>query len=173
MRGLALTLLIGASAVAVAASAADFAAPPRKPGLWKQTIATTHGGKASPPMSMSLCIDASVDKQMTVFSQGMGKQVCSSQSMSRTATGFKFASVCSMGAAGTISSEGALTGDLNKSYKMDVKGNVSGAAMAAMNGPSQTTITSTWSGPCPATMHPGDMTMANGMQINILGLTRR
>ena len=173
MRGLVLTLLIGASAVAVAASAADLVAPPRKPGLWKQTIVSTHGGKAAAPMSMSLCIDASVDKQMTVFSQGMGKQVCSSQSMSKTAGGYKFASVCNMGPAGTISSAGTLTGDLNKSYRMDVKGDVSGSSVAAMNGPSQTTITSTWSGPCPAGVHPGDMTMSNGMQINILGLTRR
>ena len=154
MRGLVLTLLIGASAVAVAASAADLVAPPRKPGLWKQTIVSTHGGKAAAPMSM-------------------GKQVCSSQSMSKTAGGYKFASVCNMGPAGTISSAGTLTGDLNKSYRMDVKGDVSGSSVAAMNGPSQTTITSTWSGPCPAGVHPGDMTMSNGMQINILGLTRR
>jgi len=170
MRVLTLAILIGFSTATYTALAADFPAPARKPGLWKQTITSARAGQPSPPMTSTICLDASVDKTMGVFGNSMGRQVCSKNTVTRTATGYTFASVCQMGGAGTTTSQGSATGDFSRAYKVAMRSTTTGAAMAAMNGASTTTIDAAWSGPCPAGQKPGDMTMPNGMRVNMISM---
>lgn len=162
-----LTLVLIASAFAVQA-AAQPAMPSRKPGLWKQTIASAKAGKAQPPMVSTICMNAAVDKAMSVFGQNAGQSSCTSNTVSRTPTGYKFASVCKFPGAGTISSQGTASGDFNTSYKVVMNSVTTGAPMAAMNGASSTTITATWAGACPAGTKPGDMTMPGGIKVNMM-----
>jgi hypothetical protein len=166
------TLVLIASAFAVQA-AAQPAMPSRKPGLWKQTIASSRAGKAQPPLVSTICMDPTVDKAMSVFGQNAGQSACSSNAVSRTPTGYKFGSVCKMGGAGTITSQGAASGDFNTNYKVVMNSVTTGASMAAMNGASSTTITATWAGACPAGTKPGDMTMPGGIKINMLSAMAR
>jgi hypothetical protein len=166
------TLILIASAVAVQASAQP-ATPARKPGLWKQTIASTQGGKAQPPVSSTICLDASVDKALSVFSQNMERGACSANKVDRTPTGYRFASTCKFAGAGTVVTNGTASGDFNSSYKVAMNSVISGASMAAMNGASSTTITAVWAGACPAGTKPGDMTMPGGIKINMMAAMAR
>ncbi len=166
------TLVLIASAFAVQA-AAQPAMPARKPGLWKQTLASSQGGKAEPPMVSTICIDAAVDKAISVFGQNVGQTSCSSNTMSRTPTGYRFASVCKFPGSGTITSQGTASGDFNSNYKVVMNSVTSGASMAALNGASSTTITATWTGACPAGTKPGDMSMPGGMKVNVLTAMKR
>jgi hypothetical protein len=170
-----LTLILIASAVAVHA-AAQPAMPARKAGLWKQTVASSKGGQAQPPLVSTICMNAAVDKAMSVFGQNAGQSTCSSNTVTRTPAGYRFASVCKFAGAGTISSQGTASGDFNTNYKVVMNSVTTGAAMAAMNGASSTTITATYAGACPAGSKPGDMTMPGGIKVNMLsamGAARR
>ncbi len=169
MRG-AVLLTLAALGAASAGSAADFTAPPRRAGLWKQTISSSKAGQAQPPMSSTICMDAAVDKAMSVFGAGAGRQACASNTITKTATGYRFASVCQMGPSGTISSQGVASGDFSKAYKVSMTSNTTGAAMAQMNGASATEISAVWAGPCPADQKPGDMVLPGGMKMNMLSL---
>jgi hypothetical protein len=169
MHRLGIALLIGATMTATLAQAADFAPPARKSGLWKQTITSTQAGApAQPPMTSTICIDPSVDRAVSVFGAGMGKQACTSNTITRTSAGYSFASVCQMGPGGTVRSQGSATGDFSKAYRVSMKSTTTGAAMAQMNGASATNVTAAWSGPCPAGQKPGDMVMPGGIKMNVL-----
>ncbi len=169
---LRVSLVLVAGLFAVQA-AAQPALPSRKPGLWKQTISSAKGGAPQPPIVSTLCMDASVDKAMSVFGASAGQSSCTSNTVQRTPTGYKFASVCKFAGAGTISSQGVASGDFNSNYKVTMNSVTTGAAMAAMNGATSTTITATWAGACPAGTKPGDMTLPGGMKINMLSAMAR
>jgi hypothetical protein len=162
-----LTLVLIASLFAGQAVAQP-AMPSRKPGLWKQSIATSRGGQAQPPLVTTICLDAKVDKALSVFGHNAGQSSCSSNSVTRTPAGYRFASVCKFAGAGTISSQGTASGDFNTNYKVVMNSVTTGASMAAMNGATTTTITATWAGACPAGTRPGDMTMPGGIKVNML-----
>jgi hypothetical protein len=165
-------LVLMASIFAVPA-AAQPVLPSRKPGLWKQTIASSKGGNAQAPMVTTICMDASVDKAMSVFGQNAGRSSCSSNTVNRTPTGYKFSSTCKFAGAGTITTQGVATGDFNSNYKVAMNSVTSGASMAAMNGASATTIAAVWTGACPAGTKPGDMTMPGGIKVNMMSAMAR
>lgn len=169
MRGGALVLLAGLGAAAAAAAQAA-EQPARRPGLWKMTVATTMGSKAQTPMASTLCIDPSVDKAVGVMDSGLSNKLCSSTTLTRTPTGYAYSGSCSMGEAGTIKSQGTITGDFTTGYKASGDSVISGSSAPAMNGRSTTEITAAWSGPCPAGQKPGDMVLGNGMKLNIMSL---
>ena len=141
--------------------------PSRKAGLWEQQIST-----ANMHQTMKMCLDESVEQKMKWWgSQAQNKQSnCEQESITPHAGGgWDFHSVCKMGESGTITSDGSATGDFGSHYTVEIKSVTSGSPMAQANGPHVTTIEATWTGPCPADMKPGDMEMAGGMKINMLG----
>lgn len=153
-------LIAGFTFVATQAFAAP-AAPPRKPGLWSQTIAT---GSAR-PMTMKLCIDAATNAKISAF----GSQApASRQSTSPIPGGWRFQSVCDMGPGGKMTSSGTATGDFNSAYTVKATTVTTGAAHPGGNGTHNMTMTAKWEGACPAGMKGGDMTMPGGMKVNIL-----
>jgi len=153
-----------------AASAGAF--PARKAGLWVETM--TRDGKTGPMGgSIKMCIDAATDAKLSTFGHQMGKSACHQQSTTRGPDGsYHFATTCTVGAAGTIVSNGSATGDFSSKYVIHDESNVSGAPVAAMNGRHVTEITATYQGPCPPDMVPGDMQMGEGMKVNINRLPR-
>ncbi|MDB5423888.1 MAG: hypothetical protein JWQ29_1304 [Phenylobacterium sp.] len=154
-----------AAAPAVASAPAGPMTPPeRKAGLWTQTMST---GKMT--QTTRICFSDAVNKKMTIWGQQGALDMCSQHSMTPTLGGWKFSSTCSMGASGTIVSEGEAKGDFGSHYTVHIKSSTTGAASPQMNGAHEMTMEGTWQGPCPADFKPGDMEV-NGMKINMLDM---
>lgn len=144
--------------------------PPRKAGLWEMKIST-----AGMNQTMKQCLDETVDQKMKLWgsqAQKGGKSDCEQQTITPHAGGgWDFHAVCKMGESGTVTSDGSATGDFGSHYKVEMNSVTSGSPMAQANGAHKTTIEAAWTGPCPPDMKPGDMEMAGGMKINMLGGT--
>ncbi|MGZ6038998.1 MAG: DUF3617 domain-containing protein [Phenylobacterium sp.] len=148
--------------------------PSRRAGLWEQTLSSDREDKAGKGIqqTISMCIDAAFDQKMKVWGSQAGKSECSEQSVkTHLGGGWDFHAVCKMGESGTVTSDGAATGDFNSHYKVEVNSVTTGSPMAQANGAHKMTIEATWKGPCPADMKAGDMRMGNGMTINMAGGT--
>jgi len=154
-----------ASASASAPASASLTPPTRKVGLWEQTMST---GKMT--QTSRICFSDEVNKQMTFWGQKGGETQCSERSITPTLGGWKFASTCNLGAAGTIKSQGEAKGDFGTHYTVNIKSSTTGAAAPQMNGEHEMTLEATWKGPCPPDFKPGDMEV-NGMKINMLAMT--
>ena len=99
MRVLAFAVL-AAVGLATAAAAADSFTPVRKPGLWRQSMSINRAGGQAQTMKSTLCREASVDKAAATFGSGVGKPACSRTTITKTPTGYSFASVCELCQAG-------------------------------------------------------------------------
>jgi hypothetical protein len=155
-----------AGPAAAKAPAAPLAPPERKVGLWEQKMSTAGMTQVS-----RVCISDEVNKQMSLWGQQSGKDMCQRQSISPTPGGWKFSSSCNMGSGGTIVSEGEAKGDFGSRYTVDIKSSTTGAAAPQMNGEHAMTLEATWKGPCPPDFKPGDMELSGGMKINMLTMT--
>jgi len=183
MRTLTVGLLVGAAALSLAAcnkskdttdarNPADVAAAPegsplnpkRKPGLWEQSI--TMAGQPA-PMLIKLCLDEATDAKMSAFGNQASKDACSENTVTKTADGYSFKSVCDMGQGGVATAQGKAVGDMSSSYTVDMTSVTTGAALASANGTSRMQMTAKWVGPCPAGMAPGMMEMPGGLQVNV------
>jgi hypothetical protein len=69
----------------------------------------------------------------------------------------------------TTTSHAVVTGSFDSAYTMTVTTQGDGVA----GGTRTVTITAKWLGPCAADQRPGDMTMPNGMTVNILEIQKR
>ena len=152
-----------ASATAPAAPARPMTPPPRKAGLWEQTVSM-----AQMTQSTKVCLDAATDKQMTWWGSQAAKSTCAEQNITaHPGGGWDFHSVCKSPGGGTTTSDGTASGDFNSHYKVDVTSTTAGGPMPQANGVHKISIEATWQGPCPADMKPGDMEMPGGMKINM------
>jgi hypothetical protein len=151
----------GAGAVAVSQM------PTRKAGLWEQSM--VHDGAAPGIMGkVRACIDAASERKLSLFGGRMRAGKCSRWSVSRALNGaYHFTTTCDMDEAGVTTTAGTLTGDLGRAYHIHSLSNTTGSSIPSMNGPHVTDITSTYLGPCPAGMIPGDVVMANGIKVNV------
>lgn len=156
--------LVAVSLVCLAVPAsAQIAAPQRRAGYWEQTMSM-----ASPrPMTMKsqFCTDATVEKKMSALGQASPGQACAPPTVTRTAGGVSFESTCKIGAT-TTHTRGTAIGDFNSSYRVVMDSEMS--PPVAGRAKSQVQVDNKWLGPCPAGKKPGDMTMSNGMTINII-----
>ena len=152
-----------APAAAAAPQTASMTPPERKAGLWEQKMSTAGMTQVS-----RICFSDEVNKKMSLWGQQGGEEMCSQQSVTPTAGGWKFSSTCNMGSGGTIVSSGEAKGDFGTHYTVDMKSSTTGAAAPQMNGEHAMTLEATWKGPCPADFKPGDMELPGGMKINML-----
>lgn len=145
------------------------AMPARTPGLWEQKVSAEGRTQVS-----RICLDKAVEQRFTWWGQHASQGACGQAKVTpRPGGGWNFASSCDMGRAGKTSTEGAVTGDFAKSYRLTAKSTVSGAASPDMNGAHEMTLEATWQGPCPAGMQPGDMLLPGGMKINMAQIPAR
>jgi hypothetical protein len=94
--------------------------------------------------------------------------MCENHAITRDADGaYHFTSSCDMGPGGHLMSRGLLTGDLANRYRVHTQNDISGAAIASMNGRHTVDIEADYLGPCPAGMKPGDVMIANGLKTNL------
>ena len=69
-----------------------------------------------------------------------------------------------------VTTTGKATGDFNSKYVIKATSVTTGSSMAQTNGTHEMEMTGTWEGACPANMKPGDMTLPNGMTMNLNSL---
>lgn len=151
-----------AKTAAASAPAGPVSPPKRKPGLWSQTVST-----AGMTQTMKLCLDEATEAKMTVWGQQASKDICARNQVTPTPGGWTFVSECDMGQAGKVTTTGQATGDFNSKYQIKATSVTTGSTMAQANGSHEMVMTGTWEGACPANMKPGDMTMPNGMTMNL------
>ena len=156
-------------ALATPANALDL--PTRKAGLWEMTM-DFHNGRL-PQRTMKQCTDAASDKLMNMNFAGPNEQACSKKDIVRNAQGVVIDSVCNFSGA-TTTSHAVVTGSFDSAYAVDVTSTRQGAPAPGMaaSGGTHMTITAKWVGPCAAGARPGDVTMANGMTMNVLDLQK-
>lgn len=156
-----------AAAPAKAPAAADFTAPKRKPGLWTQTVTT-----AGMTQTVRLCTDATTEEKLSVWGGQSTRDQCARQDIRQGPGGsIAFESVCEMGAGGTVTTTGAMTGDFSSAYVVKARSVTTGAAAPQMNGEHDMTMEAKYQGPCPADFRPGDMEVAQGVKFNVVEMS--
>lgn len=163
MRGL-LSFGIGGCALALLTMGATAdELPLRKPGLWEMKIAKV--GSQLPALTTQQCTDPSVDKEMVNTVSPIAKQICSKQSLQKTATGYVNDTVCTVAGA-TITSHSEISGDFDSAYTVTTEAKTD-------KGPEQlrdttTKIEAKWLGDCKPGQKPGDIVMpGGGFKLNI------
>lgn len=160
----------GAPAPAASAAVAGPATPPpRKPGLWTQTVSMGDFNQTT-----RLCLDETTDKAMSIWGAQMSKDMCEKNEMTRGLDGsWRFTSVCDMGSGGKSTTSGLASGDFNTKYKVEAETTTEGASAPQMNGARKMVLEATWQGPCPEGFKPGDMELPGGMKMNLTDLGAR
>jgi hypothetical protein len=154
---------VSAAATAPEASIGPSTTPPRKPGLWAQTISTGRMQQTT-----RICLDAATERKLAWWGAQAGKQTCAQQTVAPApGGGWAFHSVCASPSGGTVASDGAASGDFGSHYKVEATSTTTGGPMPEANGVHKMTLEATWQGPCPADMKPGDMQLPGGMKMNM------
>jgi hypothetical protein len=144
-------------------ASAQLTAPQRRAGYWEQTV--SMAAPRAMTMKSQFCTDPTVEKRVSALGQAGPGQNCPPPTVVRTPGGFTFESTCQM-AGRTTHTKGTATGDFQSSYRLVMDSQMT--PPIAGQGSSRMQIDSKWLGPCPAGKKPGDMTMPNGMTVNIL-----
>ncbi len=139
--------------------------PHRKAGLWKltQTVSGVDGVRTS-----ELCIDEASEAKSSLWSAGSSQKLCTVTGLSRGVDGsIRVASTCKMGSAGTISTVAVVSGDYSSRYSVHSDSTIRGAAFAPMNGQRSMVVNAEWTGPCPAGLVGGDMSVPGMGKVNM------
>jgi hypothetical protein len=163
-------LLLAFCIAAVPAFAVDL--PTRKAGLWEMTM-DFHNSRL-PHQTMKQCTDAASDRLMNMNFAGSNEQACSKKEIVRNGAGYVVDSVCSFGGI-TTTSHAVVTGSFDSAYAVEVASTRRGGPhMPGLpaNGETHMTINAKWLGPCAAGDRPGDVTMSNGIKMNVIELQK-
>lgn len=156
-------LILGlAMAFAVTSGAFSDEMPHRKAGLWELT---TQPPGMPHAIQSKLCLDASTDVALQDYGPGGGKADCSKRDVKREGNQTIIDSQC-LANGSTVTTHTVLTWTGDTAYHMENQSHWDPPFMGKAD--HGTTQDAKWLGECPEGMAPGDMTMANGMTINIL-----
>lgn len=140
--------------------------PRRKPGLWEQRVSSEGMVQVS-----RICLDEALEERFGWWGQQATTEACEKNIVSPQASGgWRFSSVCDMGAGGTTTTSGVATGDFDSRYVVEAQSSTVGAEAPQMNGTRQMRIESVWQGACPEGFGPGTMELPGGMRINLLDM---
>ena len=154
-------LIIALLAIATAGTAADM--PKRKSGLWEITSASDGRAKGG-TMTMSMCVDQNSDANWMQMGQQTAQSKCSKQEHKVERDRITFSSVCNFGRT-TATTQGVVTGDFNKEYKVETRSTYEPPLGNMKEGTH--TVVAKWLGPCKAGQKPGDIIMSNGQTMNM------
>lgn len=153
-----------AAAVAAKASAGSVGVPQRKAGVWKQTITMGEFVQKS-----RICLDQASEAKLSAFGGQAAKDRCPQMNITpKAGGGWSFTSVCDVGAGGTTTTKGEITGDFNTQYRMEAQVTTEGADAPQMNGARTMVMEAVWEGACPAGFAPGEMELTTGQRVNLL-----
>ena len=133
-------------------AAAANAIPAPRPGLWQQTIS---GGQMPAPMTVKMCVGPAVEGENAFTTPQPGVD-CSENTVRSVPGGAEFRSVCATQGM-TVTSEGKVTGDMQNSYKVDLKTGTAGPNVPAQMAAMTMTIDATRLGDCPAGAAPNSI----------------
>ena len=143
------------------------ASPPRKPGLWEQTV---QSDRSPTPTVTQWCFNTAFDKHFPVLPRGPRRTgACQHFAVNKNGDSYTVDMACSFGGA-TIASHQVITGDFTSKYTIDSTTNVSNAPNAARNGEHKTTITVVYKGACPPDLAPGQVRLPTGDVIEMAQL---
>ena len=139
--------------------------PARKSGLWIQTM--SRDGQPTHMGEIKMCLDPATDAKMSMMGRGVADKLCQT-STSRGLDGvIRYASTCKIGAAGSVSSKGEITGDFSSAYKVHSESDLAGVDGSRAPSHHVTDVDARYGGPCPAGMVAGDMMIGNAIHFNI------
>jgi hypothetical protein len=163
MRGLLSLGICGAALALLSAAACAEELPLRKPGLWEMKIAKV--GSQLPELTTQQCTDQTVDKDMVNTVSPIAKQICSTQNLQKTATGYVSDSVCTV-AGVSITSHSEINGDFDSAYTVMTKAHTDKGPETLRD--TTTKIEAKWLGDCKPGQKPGDIVMpGGGFKLNI------
>ncbi len=155
--------LLPAATLALPALAQSLDLPTRKDGLWQ--MSTSAAG--APPSVSTMCIDKSIGREMMQMGSSMQKEMCSKNDMSRDGNKVHMHSICKFGQT-TATTKGTAVFSGDTGYRMEMHSSYSPAMMGMKE--AKTLIEAKWLGPCKPGQKPGDVTLANGMTLNVRGM---
>jgi hypothetical protein len=175
-RDLAMRRLSALLSVAIAAFISPSSAiaqsvelPLRKPGYWEIHL-VTEKPSGKPTIEQRMCVDAATDRQLMEFGLSLSKDACKRYDLKRAAVGWVIDTECAIGPIKTVSHT-TISGDFQSNITVRIEGTTEGIRLGgAAPGPQQTLMvqTSRWAAAaCPSGMVPGDVSMGNGLKVNI------
>jgi hypothetical protein len=154
-------VVVAAVALAAAPAAAqDY--PTLKAGQWELTSTTSQA--PDKPAKSTYCIDASVQKEMAGFGEGMRKEMCSKSTMKREGNRYVGESECMLGNT-TMKSRSVMTLTGDSSYRTEARATYDPPFMGMKE--SATTVEARYVGACRDGLVPGDLVTATGQKINV------
>ena len=163
-------LVLASCLVATSSFALDL--PTRKAGVWDLTM-DFHDSRL-PRQTMKQCTDADSDRLMNMNFAGSNEQACSKKDIVGNKSGYVIDSICTFGGM-TTTSHAVVSGSFNSAYSVDVTSSRSGGPQVpglAADGQSHMTIKAKWRGACATGERPGDVTMGNGVKMNVIDLQK-
>ena len=142
------------------AQAQDY--PALKAGQWELT--TTSSNAPDKPTRTTYCLDATVQKEMAGFGEGMRKEMCSKSTMKRDGNRYVGDSECRLGTT-TMRSRSVMTLTGDAAYRTEVKATYDPPFMGMKE--STTIVEGRHTGACRDGLVPGDLVTATGQKINV------
>jgi hypothetical protein len=142
------------------AHAADY--PKLKPGLWQMERAPEAAGE--PASRATMCLDASVQKEMFDVSTGSMQGMCSKHDFRFSGSRGTGDFVCDM-AGSRMHSKSTLVVDGDKAYRAEIVTTYDPPLMGRAR--TRTLLTAKHLGACKPGQRPGDLVMPNGQTMNV------
>ena len=149
-------MLTGIAVLAASATLADTPVPHQRLGLW-QTAMTMVGRN----FTTQSCIDAASEARMSAFSSQLRNKKCQPSQITHNMDGsWTSTSTCEFTPGKVRTTHAVIIGDLNSKFTLVLRSDAASAP--------ETTLTSTWLGPCKHGMRGGDVIMSNGTKMNVM-----
>jgi hypothetical protein len=161
------TLALGLTLLAPLSTTAQMQdLPPRRPGQWETRMVTEKPAGGLTVVSQ-MCIDAATDREMLEFGLKASKNNCKRFDMKKAGAAWVIEAECAFGPVRNVTKT-TITGDFQSAITFRIEGTAEGIPGAG-NAPQPTlmTQTATWKGPCRDGMKPGDISLGNGLKMNI------
>lgn len=160
------------AALAAAFAASAFAAPPPplpplRPGLWEAT--TVSPGRPQPrPAVTRMCLDKHTQGHVLAQLTMAMPRMCSRNQLGMRGGRFVTDSSCTFGSS-TIEGKTETTFFRDTAYRMEVVGRV--GPTGQLSPMQKAVIDGRYAGSCPKGMKPGDMTLPNGLTLNLVQMS--
>jgi hypothetical protein len=143
------------------------ASPPRKPGLWEQTV---QSDRSPTPIVTQWCFDEASDKHFPALPKGPRRAgACQKFAVAKSGDSYTVDMACSFNGA-TITSHEVIAGDFTSKYTINNTADVSNSPDPARNGEHKTTITAIYKGDCPSDLSPGQLRLPTGEVVEMAQL---
>ena len=136
--------------------------PVLKSGQWDMMV--MQGKQGAPARHSTMCIDASVQKEMAGMSAGMNKDMCSRLDVRRDGARYITDAECKLGES-KLKSHAVMTMQGETGYKTEITSSYDPPFMGMKD--ASTTVEGKYLGACKDGLVPGDIVVGNGQKFNM------